>query len=842
MSTSKKLKSLTGLVLACMASLCLKPVLANQATTDLDLLSQAQGLPAEFRDHFFDVPLAVRVDLDGRFLAEAMLVLSRDERVQLLEFTDSRDSKVPPQALQEWLQALSEPRSLGACQQDCPHDLLALHYSLANSQLSILTRSVEQDATAARFHALPKQGSNGLLLRNQLNLSGSKQDLHGTYIAEGLGSVGQWTTTARAQLDRSNASEGQTDRYRVSGLYADRVIEESFYRLGYFTPSAQGLSRQPRTLGGRPDGTLGVMFGSSDSLLINDGQASTTPIYVTPNRPAVVEVYRDGSLIFSQAVQPGLQTIDTRRLPGGIYEVEIRLVEDGQVTSRSEEFIYKPRNWSNPDKRWSYNAYLGKSSALLSNWGNERADSVSAGVIANYLLHPRAVLGLSAEHVDNGMQYGTSLDWDLLDTLKLYGNVYHSDDQGTGFELQNVYSYKSGSLVFSHNRSWLETTKSSRGVDTTYSSSSRETREVQQTSFSVQQRLDDKNTANLRVNHSSGAVSGVGVDLAWVRRSMIMGSDATWRFSVFDRPGSASSGGERNRGVDVSLTMSLGGDGGRVNGSLGSRTGRNGEREQNASLSYQQQLDYGPLRSVTGTVNSDSYGLGLGSSVDIRGRAVSGSAYLQSSSFNGELSGGINLDSTVGLGGGVVALGSNVVGHEAAMVVDVETDYSDLELQALDKQGYGSTLKPGRNLIPVTAYKAGSVQFDFNAKDAHAAVIQPQAVNYHLNKGGVTYQKVRIMRTVTVIGRLLDGNGKALRGAMVINHASRSVSEADGFFAVEMSESTPTLEVRQKGGQQCFLRLDKDSYKREQDVLLVGDLTCTPDGLAATDQTKARGA
>jgi len=88
---------------------------------------------------------------------------------------------------------------------------------------------------------------------------------------------------------------------------------------------------------------------------------------------------------------------------------------------------------------------------------------------------------------------------------------------------------------------------------------------------------------------------------------------------------------------------------------------------------------------------------------------------------------------------------------------------------------------------------------------------------------------VRVLRTVTVLGRLLDGQGQPLRGAQVINHASRSVSEADGFFAVEMSEGTPTLEIRQRGQPLCLLRLDLDGLTREGEVLLAGDQACLPE-------------
>jgi len=47
--------------------------------TPRSLLAQAKGLPAEFEEHFFDVPLAVRIELDQQPLGEAMIVLSRDD-------------------------------------------------------------------------------------------------------------------------------------------------------------------------------------------------------------------------------------------------------------------------------------------------------------------------------------------------------------------------------------------------------------------------------------------------------------------------------------------------------------------------------------------------------------------------------------------------------------------------------------------------------------------------------------------------------------------------------------------------------------------------------------------
>jgi len=827
----------------CVAAVWLTDVSAREETgntSQLGILRQAEGLPKEFDEHFFDVPLAVRIDLDGRLLGEAMVVLSRDERVQLLEFTETHESREPETVRQRWGEVLQAGQALGNCIKACPQDLVAVHYSLVNSQLSILTRNAERDQQAA-WHALPEQGSQGVIMRNQLNLSRDGQETVGRYALRGQGSVGNWTTVAEAQVDRSNEDRPQT-RHRVDELFAERVHQDNFFRLGYFTPGAQAMSRQPRLLGNSPDTTLGLMYGSSDSLAIDNGKASATPIYVTPNRPGIVEIYRNGQLINSQPVQPGLQAIDTRVLPGGIYEVEVRLVEDGQVTSRNEEFIYKPNNWSNNASPWRYNLYLGKQSELLSNWDDEDYGGLAAGVITNYLLHPRLVAGASAQRIDGQMQYGTSLDWDALDRLKVFGNVFHTEQRGNGYDLQGVWHHASGSVVLSHNRSWIEYPRQRRldGYENSEEywrdPDQSGSREMRQSSLSVSQRVTRQSTATVRLSHSDGGYgnSGVALDLGWSHHGQVMGSDANWRVALFDRPGNSSSGNQRNRGVNFSLSMSLGGPGRRISGSVGTRTSRDGGRDLNTSLTYQQDIEGSTLRSVGGTLNGDRYGVGLAANAQFENRALHGDAYVQNSSYNNQVSGGLNLESTLAIGGGKAALSGQYLPYEAGLIVDVESDYPELKLRVDDMDGHTSLLRPGRNVVPVSAYKSGSVQLDFEGEGAPTAVIQPSSLSYHLNRGGVDYRTLRVMRTVTVLGRLLDHHGQPLRGAMVINHASRSVSEADGFFAVEMSESTPTLEVRQGGQRLCLLRLDTGA-QRQDDVVLAGDQVCSPDSLAARD-------
>nr|WP_323744589.1 CS1-pili formation C-terminal domain-containing protein [Pseudomonas sp. UFMG81] len=787
-------------------------------------------MPREFETHFFDVPLAVRVDLDGRYLGDAMVVLGRDDRVQLLEFTDVQDSREAPAVRRRWLERLADGRPLGDCLRDCVDGLRAIHYSLVNSQLSLLTGNAEHQADLPRFHSLPEHAGHGVLLRNQLNVVNDGHDTSGHFSLQGLGSIGHWTTLADAQLDRGSDTHDGT-RHRMSQLYGERLNEQHFFRLGYFTPGAQGLTRQPRLLGSSPDTTLGLMFGSSDSLLVDDGQPSATPIYVTPNRPGIAEFHRNGVLINSQPVQPGLQALDTRVLPGGIYEVEVRLLEDGQETSRTQAFVYKPSNWRNPGNPWRYNLYAGQQRSVLSNWADDHDGSLSAGVLANYLLHPRAIMGMSVQQVDQAMQYGTSLDWDVRDRFKVYGNLYHTNGQGNGYDLQLIRSHDSGSLVFSHSRSRVDSQRYSHR-------DRRATEQVTQTSLSASHRLDLRSTATVRLSHGSGAAEGMGIDLGWSYYGKLAGTDTTWRLSLFDRPGTTSSGESRNRGVNLSLSMNLGGPGRRVSASIGSRTSRDGGRDQNASLAYQQDVDLGVVRTLGSTLTLDRYGAGFAGNARFQGQMMHGDAYAQSSSYNDRLSAGVNLQSVMAAGDGELALSGQLLPRDAGLIVDIETDLDHVELRADDHRGLGATLRPGRNVIPVGAYQAGHVQLDFVGDHDPAAVIQPASLDYHLNRGGVGYRKLRVLRTVTVLGRLLDTHGQPLAGAQVINHASRSVSEAGGHFAVELSESTPTLEIRRQGQLACLFELDMQRLEREGSIVLAGDQACVAAGVAEVTHTR----
>ncbi|WP_323062366.1 CS1-pili formation C-terminal domain-containing protein [Aeromonas jandaei] len=772
------------------------------------LLQQARQLPDGFEEHFFGVPLMVRVTVDGRLLGDGEVLLGRDNSVQLLSLVDVQESEFDEGARERWLNKLGSHLPLGECGRACPEGIVGLQYSLEESQLSVLTGQVEQGARDQRFMALPQE-SKGLLVQNQLNLvQGSQRNGH--YNLQLEGSWGQWTPFMEGD---ATWQEGVPTDLGMAQVYGERLHEANFYRLGFFFPSAQGLVRQPNYYSGATPTVLGVMWGSSDLLRRERGVPSLAPIQVAPARPGMVEIYRDGNLIQSQPVVSGLQALDTRSLPGGIYEVELRLLEDGQETRRWREMIYKPSNWQTPEEPWRFNLFAGRQTRWLVRQGDSDLEGASGGAAVNHLLLPSLVVGAGSQYVDRRAQHSLSFDWEATSQLHGFASLNQSVGMGWGYDLQGIYWHGNSSLVASHSRN-LRKLREASSVS----------------SLSLQQSLEKWGSLGLYVSHQSGR--GNGADLGWHYSDRLWGRWVTWGVTLFDRPGSESTALQRDRGSMLSLTVNLGGQDRQLSLGLGSNTSRSGGAQRSAYLNYQQEVDWGPLRQVTVGSTHDSYGTGLSGYGRFAAPWLGGELFAQHSSYNAEMTGGINLESMVALGQeGELALGSREMGgmgNEAAMILDIAADDEAARIRVSDDLGSVQTLGPGRHLVSVPALQSGALQLEMADHEGTPLTIKPAVLPYHLNRGGVGYGQVNAMSTVTVIGRLLDEQGAPLKGAMVANHAGRTVSEADGFFVLEMSERNPSLRVEYQGAQQCDLALDMVRAERQQAVLLLGPLVCSP--------------
>ncbi|MGX9257778.1 CS1-pili formation C-terminal domain-containing protein [Pantoea ananatis] len=800
------------------------PEVAGQSSSQLSLAKQAAAMPADFRAHFFNTPVSARVLLDGRLLGDASIVLSEDDLVQIINYTDVSSSELSETERQRWLTVFSEPVPLGECKSTCHTGLIASGFNLASAQLTLITSALTEEKRQQLWHALPEKNSAGMLLSNQLTLSGGQQQFTAMSLLSGLeAAVGNTSVIGQYQLDRSGAS-GAATQLGVTALYLMRESQHTFYRAGLFYPDSQGVLRQPYSRGSGITTLAGVMTGSSDTLMKEGNTSALYPVWVTANREGIAEIYRNGVLIHSQPVQPGLQALDTAPLPGGIYDVEVRILEEGQVTSRSHETVNKPAGWRNPEQRLRYNLFAGQKTALKNGNRNEQQGEIAAGTSLNYLIRPDLTGGVAVQKVGKEGQAGVSLDWQTTQQVKLYSNLWHSSVTGNGFDSQAMWEHEKGNIAINHSRSWYAPDDvTSRRKD--YSRA----RTEQYSSLSARYRFNADHSVNARLTHHSNN-NAIGADAGYNTRSDIGGTPVNLQFSAFDRPWRNNSSA-RNRGVTLTASFSLGSHGRSASASIGNRVDARRSNELYAAATLSQAWENSAIKQSSVTVTADRSGAGLSSFSQFDAPLASGSFWGQRSGASRQLSGGLNLGSTLAVGQRTVALSRDAQQHQGGgMIVDVVSDAAGTDLVAYHDAGT-TTLKTGRNFIPVPAWKPGTVQIDFPGKDAPAMKAWPQYLDYHHVRGGVSSHKVRVMKTVTVMGRLVDGQGQPLGGAKVINHAGRTVSESDGMFTIELHENNPVINIEHPYGMQCDILLRPETKNRSE-IIFAGNVTCEETVLA----------
>lgn len=772
------------------------------------LMEQVKALPNDFQQYFFGTPISARVLLDREVLGDAMIILSRDNRVQILNFIDSYDSHYSEQEREQWQARLSSLTPMGQCEKQCPEELKAISYNLETAQLALV--SGNSNTAKAEWLELAEEGSFGLMLGNQFHLS-AQSELNPSmgWTMDMQSSIGQWTLLGRGQLDRSHTSDLN---HSVTALYAKRQLKGHYVRGGLFTPDSMGVLRQPVTNGGRLQTMFGVMLGSSEIRALKDNNVSLYPIFVTANRESVAEVYRNGVLINSQTMLPGLQMLDTTQLPSGVYDIEILVLEDGKEISRLQDTVHKPLDWGNTEQRYKYNLFAGQSTDWLSNQQYSSHQDFMMGGSVNYLLDSNLVGGLALHNIGSELQKGLSLDWQANQTIKLYGNVYYSNQAGYGYDTQAMWQYQYGSVVANHSQR--------RTIVANNLDGSERSQTNRNSSVSVYHRMSSYSSVNGRVSVNNDGQ--LGYDLGYGTRHTLFGTEVDWRLSLFDRPYSSHDSG-RNWGGSLNASFALGSDRRRGNVSVGSRSDANGARDLYLSASVDQQWQRGPFTSSSATLTADQYGLGVSSTSSFDTAMAGGSAWAQYGTQS-TLAGGVNLNSSLVFGEGKAALSGERLRSGAGLIIDVESD--DPEVQIMAYHDHGATpLHAGRNVVPVGAWQPGRVEIGFRGNDGPALHVWPNQMSYQLNRGGVNYHQVRVMETVTVMGRVTDAGGNPQPGVRVINHAGRSVTEHDGFFTLEMHAHNPVVSIEHPDGNQCEIYLN-EARSTANDIFFAGDLSC----------------
>lgn len=784
------------------------------------------GIPADFVDHFFNVPLASRIVVDGEYLGEAMILLAKDHRVQLLHFTDTFASNASGATRESIAMALTTWSPLGSCEKrTCNQTFRRIAFDNLSSTLE-LVRWDDVRATPADEARLAPPPATGAIISQRINMvRGVDGNTTGRYWIDLLGSAAGWTFNASAQHERTALPADPQTRARATGTrvqnaYAQREFKRHFVRAGRFFPDALGLYQSAGMAGGRADTMTGVMFGSSDSLRMHTETASIYPIYVTATRQAVVEVYRGDTLIHTQQVVPGLQPVDTRPLPGGIYTVDIRVIEDGNLTSSTSHLVYKPTLWLDTSRRWRYNVIAGRTLETFARDGRRRRPEPAIGAAINLLVHPRMILGASATSSRSNHTAGLSLDSEINTWVNVHTALYSESSRWRGLDTQLLFRLPRGSMVVGYS-------DGRRKNRTPWHDSSRLERRW---SVASNMRVDERTQLTGRVARDRGDSPGAAFDVSATRDIGGRTSRSSVRLSVFNRPRLVNTRRRRDRGFELAFNLALDRPASAWTASFGRSAGEEPSRDTHATLQYVRQGAAQRPRWIA-SVTRDSHGLGGNAGYFFDNAYARGDIFAQRSSIEGDATGGLNLENAVALGDGhVTASGDAAVQFSRAlMAVDVAGDADSIRVRATDRLTTGAVLKPGRNLLALAPYAAGAINFDIDG-DGGSALLDQRSMTYNVAPGTVKYTRIHAVRTITALGRLVDATGHPLPGALVVNKAGRAVTEASGVFSLELATNDPALVVTLGGDAACRIDHPDGESSAADHLTLLGDVVCALPG------------
>lgn len=770
------------------------------AEADITLASNMRALPEDFRRYFYESEVHAQVFLNDSLLFEAAITLTEGGNVRLIRIVEESDN-IDPIIRNRWKEALEKGVSVGECSKDCPPGLMAAEYRLDSSILKLYTSDYETAKTQESFISLPEGMPGGMIMYNDISVTNSDSTRSWGINSSLTASLLGWSQKASFQ------SSGTDGKYHFSSsnlyeLYSQKELPGHFIRLGFFTPDSDTGNVEMTGFG--YDTVVGAMWGTSDSLLINGDSVSAWPVYVTGQHQSIAEVWRDGRLIHTQQLEAGVQALDTRRLPGGIYDITIKIIENGQTIDTQQAQIYKPQGWNNPDKRWRLNLWGGQQRTIGTNnrYGDDHVNPGAAGGGIDYLIHPRVVMGLSGAITENEHQVRIRSNVTLSPNDSLFAQYTTGSDDNQSNQNTDFRYYRTIPGGGSASLYWRSTTTDVYG----YQTRNRQQGNTWGSTLSLRLPWSTSLTVNGQYIDTPWR-KGFGADVSTTTLGSLAGRNMNFRVSGWDRPGYGNK--RRDNGVSLGLSLSLTPSSMHT---VSAETGMNQNRGY-SSLSYQYQPeDESVLRTMGGSLSYSSQNTVLSANASVDSTFASGDGWVQHNTQGSTNTAGGNLSQVLMLGGGKIASvsGSTTRGMSSALIVDVESDEDDIGIQASGKFSE-IRLTPGRNVVPAEQWKRDVIQFSATGGDS--VKVFPEQESIQLNKGSVQYVKVNAVKTYSFIGTLLDEQGKLLKNRFVESDVSGSVINAEGVLTLETGRNNRILKMRSEDGKPaltCILPVIED--------------------------------
>lgn len=778
---------------------------------DMQLAANMKGLPEDFKRYFYNSEVVVQVYLNDNYIFDASASLSENGEIKLLRIIDEQpNSDHATNAI--WSDVLQKGVSAGKCTLSCPSGLMQVDYSLDNSALKLYTANYETSQVVSNYLSVPDDTPAGLIMSNSVSLSEAASMRSWGINSSLTSSLGGWSQQVAFQ---STGTEGEYhyNNYSIYQLFTQKELKGSFFRLGLFTPDSDNGNVQTSGFGN--DTVIGGMWGTSDALLATTDSVSAWPVYVTGRNQSIAEVWRNGQMIRTQQLQPGIQALDTRPLPLGIYDITIKVIENGQVIDTQEAQIFKAQGWNNPDKRWRMNLWGGQRRTLGSgDLSVLDSNPFTAGAGVELLVNPRATVGFSGAITEKEQHLRTRTNITLSQNDRFFaqytlGSSQYQANQDTDIRYyRNLYAGGSASLY------WRSTLSDVYGHRV-------HTRQTGQTwGASLSSRLPRASSLIFNAQYiDTPWRKGAAADVSLSTQTRFLDRDTSLRMSAYDRP--AFDNNRRDRGISFSVSIALSPA---AEHSVSFSTGL--EQDQSfSSLQYQwEPTEKNTLRNLGAGVSWNAGDTVLNGNGAVDTPWVNGNFYAQHGMRSKTSTAGANLSQVLVMGGGKIAsVNGDSSGMQSAVIVDMDADDKNTRIQATGSMSELS-LKPGRNILPAELWKKSDIQF--SARGGDSVQVFPERQSIQMNRGSVQYLNIKTVKTFTLIGMLQDEQGQAIRNRYVKSDVTGAMVNAEGVLTLDTGTTNRQLTVSAENGQPELLCQIPSGLEPNKKVQFISAIQC----------------
>ncbi len=722
-----------------------------------------------------------------------------------------------------------------------------------------LPRSIEG---GRRYYQMHPDAESALLHRHVINASGGSDGrnltMNGSTV---LGLPGSSHIAADWNYSTYNThSERSQSKFDVDSFYYRHDISASSY--------LQAGRMDRRNLSSTDGGTFnfvmlplermtGMRVGSSRAYRVDAVDDDSTPVTVLLARPARVDLLDGDRLLETQYLPAGVNTLNTRQLPSGAYQLTLRIYEDNVLARTEYASFSKGAVWVERDPEWFVQA-----GQLDARRGSRERSKVGVGQVGVRLpLGRKAALTMGAAQINNVSFNEARLDlrqaWGRHELRASVAEMRSSRNEVRGSEQQLDYrnhvavnllrQQRRGGACNSSAPDYLETL----GCNDALSASA----SMPLGAGTIQVGYTD------RISYRPTFWDDTGAGAPWLpppytdagsrlrQRAWQASFSRSWSASrhVFNVSGGAwrqrTAGSTRaEHGVYATLSIS------RISrDTAGSRHSRltasarapdDGTHDASLLLTETrlQETAQGS-RELSASLNQRDHGE-RGASVGVRLNSTpsnaSGTVSWQQGRNGNRYAYGLMQSSSMGVSRhGLHWGGAGVVGGTGAAGLLLKVDRADglgLSGSAADVDVYGQSrqrLSFGEHLLlPLIGYQAQQVELN-DASQGNAAVLVKVAnagalPPFFLPPGKVLTVPVNLQLIYTYVGNAVDAQGRSLEGAQVLNAASAPLGN-DGGFAIELPTRADALFLLM---ERQLLRCPMQVLERRSAALLVGDVQC----------------